>query len=73
MTEHLPECPCLCTDEAYCLCYTAECICERLRACEDRVLNAAREAVARAPMGSGAYNTKAADLAAIAAIKGDQP
>jgi hypothetical protein len=28
----------------------------------------AREAVARAPMGSGAYNTKAADLAAIDAI-----
>jgi hypothetical protein len=37
MTEHLPECPCLCTDEAYCLCYTAECICDALRACEARV------------------------------------
>jgi hypothetical protein len=71
MTEHLPECPCLCTDEASCLCYTADCICDELRACEDRVLNAAREAVAIAPMGSGAYNTKAADIAAIDAIKGD--
>jgi hypothetical protein len=42
MTEHLPECPCLCTDEASCLCYTAECICERLRACEDRVTHEER-------------------------------
>lgn len=61
MTEHLPECPILkpcCEDEEFpehgfcgnfvggrCLHCMAECICDALRACEDRVLDAAREAV----------------------------
>ncbi len=60
MTEHLPECPILkpcCDDEQFpehgfcgnfvgrCLHCMAECICDALRACEERVLNAAREAV----------------------------
>ena len=61
MTEHLSECPILkpcCDDEEFpehgfcgnfvggrCLHCMAECICDELRACEDRVLNAAREAV----------------------------
>ena len=49
MTEHLPECPC--NDKAAhpdgCLCceVASPCICDRLRACEERVLNAAREVV----------------------------
>ena len=63
MTEHLPECPILkpcCEDEEFpehgfcgnfvggrCLHCMAECICDALRACEQRVLDAAREAVDR--------------------------
>ncbi len=35
----------------------------------DKALDAAREAVANAPMASGAFNTKAADLAAIDALR----
>jgi hypothetical protein len=46
MTEHLSECPCLCTDEVSCLCYTAECICDELRACEERTLIKAQSTVA---------------------------
>lgn len=42
MTEHLPECP-MSTKDA--ICCSLACICDALRACEDRVLNAAREAV----------------------------
>ena len=61
MTEHLPECPILkpcCDDEEWpehgfcgnaiggrCLHCMAECICDALRACEQRMLAAAREAV----------------------------
>lgn len=36
MTEHLPECLALLNDD---------CICDALRACEERVLDAARDAV----------------------------
>lgn len=49
MTEHEPECPCI--DKAEhpdgCLCceVASPCICDRLRACEERVLDAAREAI----------------------------
>lgn len=50
MTEHLPECP---TENAVCHkawptsheCVDCRCICPELRACEQRVLDAAREAV----------------------------
>jgi hypothetical protein len=67
MTEHLPECWAKHESDP-----PAWCICDELRACEERVLNAAREAVvAAAPMGSGAYNTKAADIAAIDALRKD--
>lgn len=61
MTEHLTECPILkpcCDDEEFpehgfcgnfvggrCLHCMAECICDALRACEQRMLAAAREAV----------------------------
>ena len=38
----------------------------------ERGLDAAREAVANTPMRTGAYNTKAADLAAIDALKEEQ-
>ena len=56
MTEHLPECPILkpcCDDEEFpehgfcgnfvgrCLHCMAECICDALRACEERVIDAA--------------------------------
>ena len=36
MTEHLPMCPSRCTEHAFCACRSAECICERLRAYEER-------------------------------------
>ena len=65
MTEHLPECPILkpcCDDEEWpehgfcgnfvggrCLHCMAECICDALRACEQRMLAAAREAVFALP------------------------
>ena len=78
MTEHLPECLALLNDCTW----DGDCICKALRACEERMLttylardnfeaglHAAREAVAIAPMGSGAYNTKAADIAAIDALR----
>ena len=51
--EHLPECPCNHADERGCFLISAEtdrcvdCICPQLRACEQRVLDAAREAVER--------------------------
>lgn len=35
MTEHLPECPCQCAYDC-----GGPCICEELRACEDRVATA---------------------------------
>lgn len=47
MTEHLPEC-CVRTDDCKaepCQRCHAFCICEQLRACEERVLDAARDAV----------------------------
>ena len=65
MTEHLPECPILkpcCDDEEWpehgfcgnaiggrCLHCMAECICDALRACEQRMIAAAREAVVGLP------------------------
>ena len=60
MSEHLPECPILkpcCDDEEFpehgfcgnyagrCLHCMAECICDALRACEERVLEAAVQRV----------------------------
>lgn len=41
MSGHLPECECYGRNHGEC----ALCICDRLRACEERVLDAAREAV----------------------------
>ena len=65
MTEHLTECPILkpcCDDEEWpehgfcgnaiggrCLHCMAECICDALRACEQRMLAAAREVVVGLP------------------------
>ena len=60
MTEHLPECPILkpcCGDQEFpehgfcgnyvgrCLHCMAECICEALRACEDRVIATAMQRI----------------------------
>lgn len=41
MSKHLPECDCYGRSHGEC----ALCICDRLRACEKRVLDAARDAV----------------------------
>jgi len=41
VSGHLPECECYGRNHGEC----ALCICDRLRACEERVLDAAREAV----------------------------
>lgn len=56
MTDHLPECPwptppCSHTplhdrQPLFCIDCLTECVCDRLRACERRVLDAALEAVA---------------------------
>lgn len=46
MTEHLPECPVEKRLRAGRTVGSQTCICAALRACEERVLNAAREAVA---------------------------
>ena len=43
MTEHLPECPH--SEPALSPGFLVMCICDRLRACEQRVLDAARAAV----------------------------
>ena len=105
MSEHLPECPILkpcCDDEQFpehgfcgnfvggrCLHCMAECICEALRACEARVLEAAVqrvEAIEYDP-DSGVdwnwdYDIDPTGMTrnplvwireAVAAIKGDQP
>ena len=64
MSEHLPECPILepcCDDEQFpdhgfcgnfvgrCLHCMAECICERLRACEERVIDSGVQRVEALP------------------------
>ena len=45
MTEHLPECPVIALLIKGNTVAAGSCICARLRACEERVLNAARDAV----------------------------
>jgi hypothetical protein len=74
MTEHLHECPRRCTEQAFCACRSAECICERLRACEERFTAAA---VQRVEALEWAFIHSIGELItraeAVAAIKGDQP
>ena len=65
MTDHLPECI---AADPEAISGAMWCICDRLRACEQRVLNTAREAVERAssfmqPLGPA--------LAAIDALRGE--
>jgi len=86
MTQHLPECPMLqpcCGDETYpehgfcgnfpgpCMHCLAECICDALRACEERVTAAAVQRVEALDSAlihsSGELITRAE---AVAAIKG---
>ena len=62
MTEHLPECP-----KATPKLITVNCICHSLRACEERVLDAAREAVAGLDSSGLIYEADA--LAAIDALR----
>jgi len=53
MTDHLPECEF--TDEAHWPEPAGICICAPLRACEQRVLDAARAAVDAEPKEDGGY------------------
>jgi hypothetical protein len=99
MTEHLPECrlgePCdidiaehgFCSmqveEQFFCIHCMRECICERLRSCEQRVLDAARDSVAAIfpfEFWEGVEGrpaawcvVKADVLFAIAGIKGERP
>jgi len=79
MSEHLPECPMLgpCSEEypehgfcgnfsGPCMHCMTECICDALRACEERVTAAAVHRVEALP-GYALRDT------CVAAIKGDQP
>jgi len=71
MTEHLPEC--WATHESD---PPAWCICDELRACEHRVLDAARNAIAALipfEFWEAWCVVKNDALLAIAAINGDQP
>jgi len=79
MTEHLPECWATYLSDP-----PAWCICDELRACQDRVLNAAREAVEAipalykirgdfdtyGPYAEGKADMKDAALSAIDALRG---
>jgi len=81
MTKHLPEC--LHDDDTYGL--RGLCICDELRACEQRVLTAARKAVAAlpapykargdfdtyGPYREGRMDMKDSALAAIDALRGE--
>lgn len=76
--EHLPECPRRGDDSGYYCCAFCdgyECICDQLRACEKRVLDAAREAVDALPKMKIAGNFPLCDidevLAAIDALYND--
>ena len=67
MNGHLPECPSSSPDPL-----AADCCCSRLRACEQRVLDAAREAIAALDIGRDvrfSVDVKADALAAIDALR----
>ena len=65
MTDHLPECPW--ADRGYAF----PCICDRLRACEQRALDAARKAVAAVGVRKDtSHDMRVQALAAIAALRG---
>lgn len=78
MSDHLPECPCNHADERGCFLISAEtnrcvdCICPQLRACEQRVLDAAREAVAALFPQERYPDEHAAILDAIDALREDE-
>lgn len=81
MTDHLPECPwpekpCGPDHEPmhdrqplFCVACLTECICDELRACEQRMLDAAREAVERV---STLFEPLGPALAAIDALREEQ-
>jgi hypothetical protein len=97
MTEHLPECrlgePCdidiaehgFCSmqveEQFFCIHCMGECICERLRSCEQRVIDAAVQRVEALPHAlecvtrDANYNRPCNCLHgdALDAVKGDQP
>lgn len=73
--EHLPECP-MSTKDA--ICCSLACICEALRACEQRVLNAAVQRVEEMAIPHAFPVTVTCDVwnqaisQCITAVKGDQ-
>ena len=74
MSDHLPECPYVpngeWTDHGW---VQYHCICDRLRACERRVLDAAREAVAAVSVRKdSSYDMRVQSLAAIDALRGEE-
>ena len=68
MTEHLPECWAKDPSDP-----PAWCICDELRACERRMLDAAREAVAAIEIAVVGNSAAAIDqaIAAIGALRGE--
>lgn len=80
MTDHLPECPVPAMEAGHGPLHPedaeANCICDELRACEQRVLDAAREAVAALPMMKIAGNFPLYDaddvIAAIDELRGGE-
>ena len=86
MTEHLRECeltePCgtdtpkhgFCGRQStYCIHCERACICQRLRACEERAIAAAVQRIEGMPWTSETWLAHAERAALIAVIKGDQP
>ena len=90
MRDHKPECvlsdPCsadeprhgFCgnSDLSWCMHCEQQCICDRIKRAEDRVLDAAREAVAAVPhgisWGTGLHIHRDRALAAIEALRGNK-
>jgi hypothetical protein len=89
MTDHLPECrlgePCdidiakhgFCSlqveKQFFCIHCMGECICNRLRTCEERVIATTVQRIKALPWTSETWLAQAERAAIIAAIKGDQP
>lgn len=70
MSDHLPECPVAPRRGTI---NPSDCICDRLRACEQRVLDAAREAVAAVGVRKDtSHDMRVQALAAIDALRKEQ-
>ena len=72
MSEHKPECPH--ADPRKATFYGGYCVCPLLRACEQRVLDAAREAVAGVGVRKDtSHDMRVQALAAIDALREEKP